>query len=599
LSIDVQPYPLPEGTYRVRGRSVSSSRDDRVWAALAQGLAGRPRVRVSRDRGKSYPARAEASLTSVRPVKPAAVMVYGYDGMAKCLFLDLDSSRGGVDLVDADYRELTRWLGRSGALWVEDVSPSGGRHLYVPLQQPVPFTEARDLVEALATRHRSLDPGPHRSVKSGCCRVPGSRHKSGGVQELTQVLGEAIDAITRRNAPRVWDALWRSTAETRAVLKAAAKVIDSVDPSARAVSPENRAGMGAQMLLVVTEGIWDSSRYQSASEARLGALAAAARSGFSLLQVQERMLSGAWAGLSGLYAKYTARTRNKALSREWAKACDLVAATGGPAGDGTVRNSDTSSTKTQRGTPDWLTSWHARRLVVEQGLPATRESQALRMVLRAVEEAAAKADSRTVSFGVRALAEALGMHASTVAAHLATLGKMPDPLITKTASGRGTDADTWRLNSAFAEEAPTTPSKRPAKVFAVRPAFRELGIPAALAYEQLENAEEGLSTTEVATGARIGRTSAHEALESLSNWGLAKHTPAGWVVGVRSLVQVAVMLGADQAAAAQHQKHREERRQWREWLAGREHQPATLAGITEAYPYWLFDPGPGDVMYSP
>lgn len=592
LSISNSSCPPPLGTTRVEDTGVSTARDDVVWAALADGLAGRPRVRVSRDRGKSYPARVEAPLTTSRPVKPAAVMVYGYDGTASTIFFDLDTSRGGVDQVLEDYRTIVRWLDAEGALWVEDVSPSGGRHIYVPLAQPVPFTEARALVEAMATRCRSLDPSPHRSVASGCCRVPGSRHKSGGVQSLTQVLGEAIEAVTVRNTPQVWDALWASTEETRAVIAAAEAAVAAVDPDAPAV-PHGNGGLGARMLLIAREGIWDSSRYASASEARMAVIVAAARSGFSLTQVQERILTGAWAGLAGLYAKYSARAKKKTLSREWGRACELVQRTGVDAKGKGVRNSDTSLFKSQRGAPPWLESWYLRRVALEERLPATRESQLLRMVLRAIEEAATKTDSPEISFGVRALAQATGMHPSTIANHLNTLGALSDPLIVRTKRGRGTEADTWTLTES---QGPGSRQRRPRKVFAVRPAFRELGIPAALVYEILEETQgEALGLLQISRRARIGRTSAHEALETLANWGLAAHAPGkGWTQGTRSLTSVAVLVGADQAAAEQYRLHKDQRTKWRNWLAKKTHEPATLAEEEDHYPFWLFDPGPDD-----
>lgn len=598
MSIAVSAVPFPGGTSRVRGRSVSSGPEDALWAALASGLAGRPRVRVSRDGGRNYPARTERALTVERPTRPAAVMVYGYDGMARTLFLDLDSSPAGVEQVDADYRAITGWLGRHGAVWVEDISPSGGRHIYVPLAVPVPFVEAKEIVRALGARYKTLDSSPHSGVASGACRVPGSRHPLGGFQNLTQALGEAVQAVTERNPLAVWKALWASTAESREVLRAAETVMEaSVEPERPALPHDQQAkgGLGGSMLLIATEGKWDASKYATPSHARMAVITAAARSGFTLVQIQQRMLSGAWPGLAGLYAKYSPRSRKKALIREWSKACSYVENSSTWTGGESVRKSDTSRLKTHPLVPHWLETWHRRRLQLEDHLPSSREGSHLRMVLRALDEAAAKAGTRHLEFGTRALAESLGFHASTVAEHLVRLGAMKNPLITRTRRGRGTEADTWTLNTpvgAVVEDAP----RRPRKVFAVRPAFRELGVTAALAYEVLEQHDGApVASSAVAEHARLSRTGAHEALESLSGWGLAKHTPAGWVVGARPLHQVAAMLGADQAAAEQHQRHREERRQWRAWLAGREHHPTALAGVDEEYPWWLYDPGDGDV----
>ncbi|MGO4859642.1 helix-turn-helix domain-containing protein [Arthrobacter sp. 2MCAF14] len=171
-------------------------------------------------------------------------------------------------------------------------------------------------------------------------------------------------------------------------------------------------------------------------------------------------------------------------------------------------------------------------------------------------------------------------------------------LIVRTKRGRGTDADTWTLTES---QDPVGIPRRPRKVFAVRSAFRELGIPAALVYEILEETQgEPLGVLELSRRARIGRTSAHEALETLANWGLATHDLGkGWVQGKRSLTAVAVLVGADQAAAAQHRLHKDRRTKWRNWLAKRAHEPATLAREDDHYPFWLFDPGPVDPHSPP
>jgi len=96
-----------------------------------------------------------------------------------------------------DVRALQTWLHNCGARWIEDYSPNGGRHVYIPLEQRVTFAEARDLVEALGTRYRTLDKTPHQNLLHGCMRTPGSPHKRGGHQELAMSLNMAYD-IARR-----------------------------------------------------------------------------------------------------------------------------------------------------------------------------------------------------------------------------------------------------------------------------------------------------------------------------------------------------------------------------------------------------------------
>ena len=138
-----------------------------AWAALAPILAGQPRVRLSRDAGKTYPQKHERALCETLPTLPAAVRIFGKDGTCAAIFLDFDSSVAGVDWVLADVRAVQAWLHSFGARWIEDYSPNGGRHIYIPLAQRVTFSEARDLVEALGTRYRSTgqDPAPEPSPR--------------------------------------------------------------------------------------------------------------------------------------------------------------------------------------------------------------------------------------------------------------------------------------------------------------------------------------------------------------------------------------------------------------------------------------------------
>ncbi|MFB9957038.1 hypothetical protein [Cellulomonas denverensis] len=148
-----------------------------------------------------YRAADERRLTDRLPAKPAAVRVYGHDGSCSTLFLDLDSSRGGADAVAREATRLVKWLAECGARVIEDVSPNGGRHIYVPLAQRLDLAAAREIVEALALRFPTIDASPHRSARSGCIRTPGSRHKTGGHQQLVTTLATAVDVLHRRNTP--------------------------------------------------------------------------------------------------------------------------------------------------------------------------------------------------------------------------------------------------------------------------------------------------------------------------------------------------------------------------------------------------------------
>ena len=521
-------------------------------------------------------------------------MVYSLAGMASTIFLDLDTGTGGADNVAREAEGLRSWLGQQGAQWVEDISPNGGRHLYVPLVDEIPFHEARDFVEALALRFPSLDPSPHRSVASGCCRVPGSTHRSGGVQQLTHVIGEALLAVSERNPRSIWTALWEDIADLRSIRQEA----EVADAESSPLDPEQTAGLSAHVLRIARDGVYDQSRYRTPSEARMAVIAGATRAGFTVADIQQKMLSGAWPALAGLYAKYTPQSRAATLTREWGKARDLMGRErlkpGSHAASKSVHRSDTSGVKSQGGAGRstenraFLKTWSEARAQAELRFQGLREGLGLRMMLRALEEASSKIGSRELSFGVRALALATGTHQSTAAAQLQTLAAMDDALIRKTASARGREADTYQLILPAQQPEGSGPRHR---VHSVRPAFRELGLPAAFVYESLEQASEALRVSEIIGATGIGRSTVHEALETLASWGLARWTVNGWVLGAASLKTCAELLGVVETVMRQQGLFTLQRRIWHAWLENRQ-SPGRILLPDETYPYWLFEPPP-------
>ena len=175
------------------------------WKALAPLLSHSPVVRVSRDGGKTYPHKwVRALQPDSLPLMPAAVHLHDKHGCGHILVLDLDQAAGTVD---DDYTALTKTLDNMGALWFADASPSGGRHIYIPLNDGVPHTVLADAARRLATRHPSVDPNPHYSADTGCIRPPGSVWKRGGHQRLITDLKEAIAAATLRNPKSILEAV--------------------------------------------------------------------------------------------------------------------------------------------------------------------------------------------------------------------------------------------------------------------------------------------------------------------------------------------------------------------------------------------------------
>lgn len=105
-------------------------------------------------------------------------------------------------------------------------------------------------------------------------------------------------------------------------------------------------------------------------------------------------------------------------------------------------------------------------------------------------------------------------------------------------------------------------------VYGLRPAFRELGAPAALAYEQLESAKNPLSRFDVAARAGLSATTAADALYTLAEHGLADPGRDGRRLGRACLRTLAEVFGVGEVLDAIRAQYAVERVAWRAKLAG-------------------------------
>ena len=141
------------------------------------------------------------------------------------LALDLDPGRPARDVDDAAVQHgherhaaaaaevraqaeaLAGLVARCGGQVLADVSPSGGRHVYVLFAAALPWLELRDVARALALRFPAIDTAPMSSL-GGQISPPGSRHKSGGWRVLSmppETPGRPPGARTgRRYGPGCW-----------------------------------------------------------------------------------------------------------------------------------------------------------------------------------------------------------------------------------------------------------------------------------------------------------------------------------------------------------------------------------------------------------
>jgi DNA-binding transcriptional ArsR family regulator len=592
------------------GAPHASFRPAEAWAALAHLLAGQPRVRLSRDGGRSYPQKHERTLTGTLPTFPAAVRIFGKDGTCAAIFLDFDSSVAGIDWVEADVRAVQTWLHSVGARWIEDYSPNGGRHVYIPLEQRVTFSEARDLVEALGTRYRSLDKTPHQNLLHGCMRTPGSPHKRGGYQELAMSLSMAYDVARRPNPATVWGAMNADLAGEIAAVKALRLEATITPATAETPRLQRRAGrMSRTMQLMAQTGLYDTNRYASDSDARQAIVTGAAAAGIELVDVERRMLQGTWPGLASFYARYASRHRVPALRRDWLNAIAYLSKNPGSCDrKNNARISPTSQPNTQphvlqgnpiSSNPDaehrFIRTWRNALRLKEHVYTDSRTGLARRIVLRSLGEAAHMTASRFIEFGDRSIAVATGLDHTTVGSHLRALRSEKDPLVTLVERGRGTKGDLYMLT--VPEEVKTAAEDltwRKGKIHALRPVFRELGLPAAFVYEALEHSP-GLSTSEIVKLTRLSRTAVSEALEVMAAWNMiARNNARAWsVVASTSLKDLAEHFGVMEAVAAQLQRYRIERILWKEWLSKNVNTAAELLSPGEDYPWEAFE-GPPD-----
>ncbi|WP_309233457.1 MarR family transcriptional regulator [Pseudarthrobacter sp. AB1] len=576
-------------------------------------------MRLSRDGGKSYPQKHERDLTGALPSFPAAVRIFGKDGTCAAIFLDFDSSVAGVDLVTAEVRAVTSWLGRCGARWIEDYSPNGGRHVYIPLQERVTFSQARDLVEALGTRYQSLDKTPHQNLLHGCMRVPGSPHKRGGHQELAMSLNIAYDVARRPNTPGVWTAMNAELAgeisAVRAVrLEQPLTALPALDEGSQQVL-QGTGRMSRTMLQLAVTGLYDANRYPTDSEARQAVLAGAAAAGLAVTDVQRRMFQGHWPGLASFYARYPSRHRTKALKEDWANAVTYVQKTRTSRdGKNNARKNPTSQPFTQAGgspgsavssTSDaehrFIRTWRNALRIQEARYQDSRNGLARRMILRALGEAAHMTGSRFVEFGVRSIAVATGLDHTTVATHLRALRSEPESLVTRVECGRGTKGDQYMLTiPEDVKPAAEDLSWSKGKIHALRPVFRELGMPAAFAYEALEHSSVPLRSVDLIRASGLSRTALSEALEVLAAWNLiSRDKGLAWsIVAATSLKDLAERFGVLDAVAGQLKKYHQDRIIWKEWLTKRAHTVPELLSPADDYPWETFEGPPDDWTLS-
>jgi hypothetical protein len=469
-----------------------------AWRTVTAALAGTPHVRLSFDRGRTFPARHARRLPADPPESHPSVVPVFDPGSAtgQMLALDLDPARGDVGHQAA---ELGQLLERLGARYVADVGPSGGRHLYILLAAALPWRELRDVCRALAVRFPAIDPAPMAGL-GGQISPPGSRHKSGGWRLLSMPVDIALAAVEHPNGPETWDALLTElAAEQQAVengdkVRLAAEVDDSGVPWMPCLG--GRTDLGPELARTARTGKWDRSRYADRSAARMAILASAAARGWRLADVRAAVASGAWKGLPDLYYRASEPGRmERLLPSEWRK-CVAFAA-----GEKNVRHWLTSDSNHAPPAPidgadefglirRWVTGTSCAAADPERVRRWGRRSVAIRQLLAAIGQAAMVSGSSVLEFGTRNLALHACLSQRTVSRLLRFLCAEPDPLLDVVSRGRMARADriALRIPDAYADSVRWR-RRRAGRIDGVHPAFLVLGGAAGLVLQVLDRGQ--------------------------------------------------------------------------------------------------------------
>lgn len=549
------------------------------WTLTAPVIAGQARMRLGRKQREgrlSYPASTERDLTAELPTKPAAVRLYSNAGHCSVLGLDFDAKDRTLEQVaDVAYDvfQAEALLDQAGAWFLTDHA-HGGTHIYVLLEQPLAFLEARELVEAMARRWATLDPSPHQSIARGCITVPGTVHKHGGHRNLTiseRSLRERVDGL--RTPARALRQLRLNFRDEILVVKAKRAATAAAEPHSTPAVYEAGAGrvMGQKYLALALEGDWAAYGYDSPSEARWAVLWSAMATGLGREDVAARMSDGRWAGLWALHGHRHAPWAT--FAGDWERMEPLFNATNNERDD-SVHTSDTSANShtggpSIRDTHGVIRTWRSLLHEVEtREFPGAR-GWTRRLLLRAAAKQSHEIGSTLTATGVRGLSVATGLSLQTVAELLREISTESDPWITLTSRARGREAAAYelRIPDRYAEAATTVRWTR-GKAQALRPVFEQLGAPAALVYEAIEHGH-GSSPTTVQQRTGLSRTAVTDALTTLAGWNLIDGDPADgyWLTSSDAdLERLAERFGVTHARATKIATYRAQRRIWWAYL---------------------------------
>lgn len=546
---------------------------DDLWAWFSPAIAAQPVVRISRN-WREYREKWERRLDPRhRPEQPAAVRTYDQAGQTRCVVFDLDAKKPGQrGTVLRDCTRIAAWLSEAGCAYFIDESPSGGRHVYVPLDHAREHGEIAPLLKALRSGGflPTLDPGPMANLTQGCIRPPGATHKSGGHQRLVTELHTAAATLAQRTTRAAWDAL-------TAMLPTEPVTNDDIRATLAAVPEGARPGrplpLRPYFARMAVTGEYDTARYASPSQARGAIVLHAVGRGWGATDIRTEVEAGRWPGLVRLYEdKYRSYAATALFGRGEQVHGDIRRAQEHLAAN-PLRKSLTSAPRPRRGLPAHETRMHLRRwyAAVELALADhrwnSRASYGRENVLTALASAARQVQAVEVEYGARHLSYTGGavLDWSSVAMHLRALREEEDPFILLVEADRGVGADVYELviPARYRDRLPPD-DELPALPRGIHPVFGQLSLPAYRLWTALNAARRPVKAAEVAEAAHMPVRTAWGILAELEIHHLASRGGGGtWRPGRRSLDRVARDLGVPARLRKLVDTWRLERDAWR------------------------------------
>lgn len=515
---------------------------------------------------------------------------------------DLDTSKGNAA---HDAGRLSLWLDELNIDHLVAVSgPSGGRHVWIALDESVDPELIRELADLAGSLLPALDKSPLSNRPAGCVRPPGSPHRNGGASTVERGTIATLQRAT-------------TTVDELALLRAFLVEVGAEIPTAQVSTPRGvrrddhghpylvgvRRDPSARIRALLVDAPADDS-----STTQAAVLAGLARARWRYADVAallehspalQHARSRPGAGGRVPVATHTAQNR---LARDWERMVYFVARNpvAGDNHDEDFQDRAIAVTRAVRASESRADAMPGRWGLDGPSRPAraTRGRYSHRAVLRAVELYTVQAASLTVEVDIRRLARDTGYGREACRLALIALSTPEDDQDAESAwlvrvdAAEGVHGATYRLSHRFSTEAtdskwsqaatrPSPTAGSDARTWWLNvlaeslqqlahdtfAAPRSLGRAAGRTYAAL-SPDVARSPADLSTLSGISVGQVRRSLRRLAWHGLSARTSTGWNRPERDhRDQVAVQLGTAGYLEARRERYDVERGIWAWWNA--------------------------------